>query len=129
MREETSAFWAVWGCLLVVCGCFLVDCSVEKTRWFVAVCWWFVVICLWFCVPLLVVCGGLWSFVVVACFSNYGHLFVNCFVKICFLAQLIYVEYSLDLSGSPRFLELCLQYHLIQFPVFQPFFYDILSKF
>ena len=53
------------------------------------------------------------------------HLFVNCFVEIYLLARLIYVEYSLDLSGSPRFLGLYHQDHLIHFPVFFSTFFSM----
>ena len=46
------------------------------------------------------------------------HLFKNCSIEIYLVVRVIYVEYSLDLCESPRFLELYLQDHLIQFPVF-----------
>ena len=55
---------------VVVCSCLLVVCS-----HLLVVCGYFLVVCGRFLVVggrLLVVCGRLRSFVVVACFSNYG---------------------------------------------------------
>ena len=46
------------------------------------------------------------------------HRFLCYFVEIYLLAQSMYVECSLDRSGSPRCLELYLQHYLIRFPVF-----------
>ena len=55
----------VWGPLLVVNVCLLVVCSY-----------------------LLVVCGGFWSFVVVACFSIYNSLLISNIENIRFMINL-----------------------------------------
>ena len=49
------------------------------------------------------------------------HRFLSYFVEIYLLTQLIYIEYGLDRSGSPRCLEFYLQDYLIWFPTSKHF--------